>query len=105
MPTQYIGATVEPTKMHMWSLFGVEREMRAEIERRAWKYIRALGYRPYREIRIEVSFEERGRGDSKIQLVKIVAVFEQDHSPEEVNIEVPYKLFETAVPHAPAGEA
>lgn len=81
--------------MPMWALFETDKLVIAEANRRAWSYLRALGYSWYREVSMLVSLFERG----EIQLVKIDATYEQYHSERGVLIEVPLKQFEQIVPH------
>lgn len=95
MPIAYIGATIEVRCVPMWSLAAIAVEVQKEMERRAWAYIRVIGYRPYRETTMDVSVSKR----NEIQIVTIACDFEENHEHKSVSIDVPYKLFETAVPH------
>lgn len=94
MSTEYQGASIEPRAMLYWSLFDVQLAIKGEIERRAWDYLKEVGYDWYKGTSMRVTMIERG----KVKIILIDAEYEHNHSSHEVQIEVPYKQFEALVP-------
>jgi hypothetical protein len=64
-----------------------------EIKMRLWKYIRMIGYKPYKEHRME--FTHCYRGDTRT--VKFKAIFEQNFVTEEISFEIPALALDTLV--------
>lgn len=72
------------------SLFTIEKELRNEINRRAWSVLKELGYEWYRAGIINVIMLKRG----SVDIVEINATYENNHATQSVKAELPLKQFE-----------
>jgi hypothetical protein len=72
------------------TLFNAERDLRAEINRRAWEYLKLIGYEWYKTMSISVIMLKRG----KVDIIQISAEVEQNHTSIQINSEVTLTIFE-----------
>jgi hypothetical protein len=72
------------------TLFQAERDLRNEINRRAWAFLKALGYEWYKTNSISVVMVMRG----KVDIIQIKADVEQNHVKVLIESEVTLTVFE-----------
>lgn len=66
------------------------------INERAWRVVKRLGHKYYREVSMDVTFIEK----NEVSLVHINGIYENHHQETEVVLDVPVKLFEGVLrPH------
>jgi hypothetical protein len=75
------------------TLFDAERDLRNEINKRAWAYLKLIGYDWYKTNSISVIMLKRG----KVDIVQIIASVEQNHSGIEIRSEVELRIFEATL--------
>jgi hypothetical protein len=82
------------------TLFQAEKELRDEINKRAWEYLRTVGYDWYAVKSISVIMFKRG----KVDIIEIKANVEQNYKDIEIKSEVELKIFEMTLRRDTASE-